>query len=98
MFGQDQDTVGGGFDPNQAANMYQDGVAIYSRAWDSSEISATKTCVDTADPDLYEFWWGDVTPNNPFSNGNAVTLSQSASGSAPTMSSEFVEGGMSGVC
>ena len=51
VIGQEQDSYGGGFDIDQTPGMYHGTMAVYERAWDASEVEASKTCVDESDPD-----------------------------------------------
>merc|ERR1711965_853544 len=74
VFGQDQDSLGGGFQSWQAIGMEQDTIAIYSTAWSASAVQAAKTSVDTTDPDLYALW-DDSSGTDATGNGNTATIS-----------------------
>mmetsp|Transcript_25739 Transcript_25739/g.38030 ORF Transcript_25739/g.38030 Transcript_25739/m.38030 type:complete len:1052 (-) Transcript_25739:33-3188(-) len=58
--GQEQDSVGGTFDANQAPPMIVDTVAVYSRAWSGDQITTDvgSPCVDLATPELYALYTG----------------------------------------
>mmetsp|Transcript_58800 Transcript_58800/g.101285 ORF Transcript_58800/g.101285 Transcript_58800/m.101285 type:complete len:401 (-) Transcript_58800:204-1406(-) len=60
VFGQEQDTVGGGFASSQSPHIWLDTVAIYDRAYSSSEVAEygqDKKCVDVNDVDLWGAWY-----------------------------------------
>ena len=79
VFGQEQDSLGGGYDANQACGLEQDTVAIYSTAWSSSEIISDKNYVDTTDNDLYALWiGGDLSGTDQTGNGNVAYITSSS--------------------
>ena len=73
VFGQDQDSVGGGFQAYQALGMEQDTVAIYSKAWSASAVQTAKAAVDTSDANLYALWTG-TSGTDLTGHGNTATI------------------------
>ena len=56
-----QDSLGGTFDSNQAPAMILDTVAIYSRAFDYTEVTnSTSPCINLNQPSLYALYSGFV--------------------------------------
>ena len=73
VFGQEQDSVGGGFQESQSLGMEQSAVAIYNKAWAPSEIPTSKTFVNISDPSLYALWT-TASGIDETGNGNTATI------------------------
>ena len=78
VFGQAQDSVGGGFSDAANTGMYQDTVAIYSTSNAQSVSTASSTdSVDTGATNLYVLWVGGGDGTDETGNGNDATVSSS---------------------
>ena len=72
VLGQEQDTVGGGFEWSQGTEMYLDTVAIYNRDFTEAERRTTdKFCVDMTDPSLITLWTGYTRGADQVGNNHA---------------------------
>jgi hypothetical protein len=90
VFGQEQDSLAGGFQAAQAADVYIDTIAVYNRSWSASYISSLgasgKTCVNQYDTSLHALWVGDNS------------LDQSGNGYNAAVSAFETTAGVAGIC
>ena len=90
VFGQKQESVGGGFTASSNAKMALDTVAIYSTDNAGSvSTDASTNSVDVSAPNLYALWvGGDNTGLDESGNGNDCTVSSYSTLTGVTVGSE----------
>jgi hypothetical protein len=87
VIGQEQDSVGGGFNAGQAPSIWVDTVSIYNVPWSAVEVSSrsSPSCagVDIYDATLFGAWYDGTVDHSGNGHTAVIYPSASTSGSCP---------------